>query len=76
MNLQPVRHNAWHGPKRGQPIWMIYDFDVADDRASRLFPNGYRHRKDAEAAITSHINKNNQTNKPNEDTNNQGKTQK
>ena len=55
---------------------MIYDLDVADDRASRLFPNGYRHRKDAEAAITSHINKNNQTNKPNEDTNNQGKTQK
>ena len=52
---------------------MVYDFDAADDRASRLFPNGYRHRKDAVAAITDHINK---TNKPDNKPNNEGKTQK
>lgn len=53
---------------------MIYDLDVADDRASRPVPNGYRHRKDAEAAIRSRIDKNNQPN--NDDNTNQGKTQK
>lgn len=55
MNLQLVLQHAHHGPKRGQPIWMVYDFDVADDRASRLFPNGYRKKRDAVTAINDHL---------------------
>ena len=60
MNLQPVRQNAHHGPKRGQPIWIVYDFDVADDRASRLFPNGFRKKRDAVSAIDDYLKHNNE----------------
>ena len=49
---------------------MVYDFDAADDRSSRLFPNGYRKKRDAVSAIDAYLKQ--QTNNRH---NNEGMTQ-